>query len=76
MNDKKFNGHKSWGHWNVALWISNDEPLYRLACGALRRSRGDVQAAAAELVECLPASTPDGAPYTHETIAAAMEAWS
>src|ERR1700690_2594170 len=35
-NDKerqmaKYQGHKNWNHWNVALWIASDEPMYRLA---------------------------------------------
>jgi hypothetical protein len=28
----KYNGHKNWNHWNVSLWLFNDEPLYRLMC--------------------------------------------
>jgi hypothetical protein len=23
-----YNGHKNWNHWNVALWLFNDENLY------------------------------------------------
>ena len=26
-----FNGHKNWNHWNVSLWINNDEGLCNLA---------------------------------------------
>ena len=26
-----YNGHKNWNAWNVALWISGDESLYRMA---------------------------------------------
>jgi hypothetical protein len=29
--DKNFNGWKNRQTWNVALWINNDEPLYREA---------------------------------------------
>lgn len=25
-----YNGHPNWASWNVALWIGNVEPLYRL----------------------------------------------
>lgn len=32
---KPYNGHESWNAWNVALWIGNDEPLYRLAMHCL-----------------------------------------
>ena len=28
---KKYNGHPSYNHWNVALWFANDYGLYRLA---------------------------------------------
>jgi len=28
---KRYNGHPSYNHWNVALWFGNDEGLYRLA---------------------------------------------
>ena len=28
---KMFLGHKNKTHWNVSLWINNDESLYRLA---------------------------------------------
>ena len=24
---KPYNGHKNWAHWNVSLWINNDEGL-------------------------------------------------
>jgi hypothetical protein len=27
----KYNGHKNWNHWNVSLWVNNDEGLYRMA---------------------------------------------
>lgn len=26
----RYNGHKNWNHWNVSLWINNDEGLAEL----------------------------------------------
>lgn len=33
----KYNGHRSWNAWNIALWISNEEPIYRFAVDCLNR---------------------------------------
>ncbi len=33
----EYNGHKDHKHWNVALWINNDEKLYREAVEARKR---------------------------------------
>lgn len=71
----KFNGHKNWNHWNVSLWINNDEGLYRLACMAARDQINRL-AAARYMQDCLAKSgitkTPDGAPYSVSAIRAAM----
>jgi len=67
----KYNGHKNWNHWNVSLWLGNDEGLYRAAVSAVRRSRTKDQAARALLAE-LPEKTPDGAPYTFSSVRAAL----
>lgn len=58
---KPYNGHRSYNAWNVSLWLSNDESLYRRAMELVMlygRAR-----AANKLLEELPAKTPDGAPY-------------
>jgi hypothetical protein len=34
-----YNGHKNWNHWNVSLWINNDEGLYNMARQYARRYR-------------------------------------
>jgi hypothetical protein len=65
-----FNGHKNWNHWNVSMWINNDEGLYRLAQACIT---GNNRKEAAELMlKFLPEKTPDGAPYSVTTIKAAM----
>ena len=74
----KYNGHKNWNHWNVNLWITNDEGLYRMALNYVRfkqRSYSKQQCAEAmlrELHEAGITKTPDGAPYSVSAIRAAM----
>jgi hypothetical protein len=71
----KYNGYKNWNHWNVSLYINNEEPLYRAALFHTRNSKNRESAARAMLEE-LKASgvtkTPDGAPYSVSAIRAAM----
>lgn len=31
MTDTTYNGWKNWATWNVALWLGNDEELYKTA---------------------------------------------
>jgi hypothetical protein len=70
----KFNGHKNWNHWNVSLWINNDEGLYRMA--QRLNSIMNKKDAAEEMLHILKSQgqtkTPDGAPYSITTIKAAM----
>ena len=66
----KFNGHKNWNHWNVSLWILNEERLYRRAVH-LCRTVGKEEAAETLLRE-LPRTTPDGAPYSKSAVRAAL----
>jgi len=68
---KGYNGHKNWNHWNVALWLHNEEPLYRRMC-VLMASCKTRRIAAQLLLEELPERTPDGAPYSLTSIQAAM----
>jgi len=67
----KYNGHRNWNWWNVSLWIGNDEGLYNIARSAIRRNRTRDEAAR-EIMEVLPAKTPDGAPYSFSAVRAAL----
>lgn len=75
-----YNGHKNWNHWNVSLWINNDEGLYRSAMDcvfyATKDRQGTKEQAAkamlSHLKECGIDKTPDGAPYSVSSIRAAM----
>ncbi len=65
-----YNGHRNRNHWNVALWIANDESIYRRAKALMMRRTKD-EAARALLAE-LPSHTPDGAPYSFSSVRAAL----
>ena len=56
---ESYNGWKNWATWNVALWLGNDETLYKMA-----RRFVNYKDIAQELVDCGIAATPDGASYT------------
>ena len=74
----RFNGHRSWNAWNVALWIGNDEPLYRLAkeCIAIPKSDGssNLSAATRRFLEAVGegSKTPDGATYNFKCVREAL----
>jgi len=61
-----YNGHKNWNHWNVSLWMFNDETLYYEARRCARRH--DARTAAKLLLDALASMgmthTPDGARFT------------
>ena len=57
----EYNGHRSWNAWNVALWIGNEEPLYRLAMNCLKTEKTVASAARRFSRECGMSRTPDGA---------------
>ena len=72
-NDTEYNGHKSKGHWNVSLWLTNDETLYRYVMLSIS-ILGSVEQAAKHVTERLHGtSTPDGFPYTLDTVREAMK---
>ena len=70
-----YNGHKNYNHWNVSLWINNDEGLYTLAKDNIHFCDNRNEAAK-RMLECLhevgSTHTPDGAPYSVSSIRAAM----
>jgi hypothetical protein len=74
-----YNGHKNWAHWNVSLWINNDEGLYRDALCHLKAAGGSRKRAARALLYALTnyaprtPKTPDGARYSISAIYHAMD---
>ena len=66
-----YNGHPDWTHWNVSLWLHNDEEWYvpfNVVAELCARGRITVGTGAEELKEILPSFTPDGAELTKEII--------
>lgn len=58
MSDNTYNGWKNWATWNVALWLGNDEALYKLS-----RRFVSYKDLADALEEMDTPTTPDGAKY-------------
>jgi hypothetical protein len=74
-----YNGHRSWNAWNVALWIGNDEPLYRLAKDCLDATKKADQkprlvAATKRFLGFIGegSKTPDGATYNFKCVREAL----
>lgn len=70
-----YNGHKNYNHWNVSLWINNDEGLYNLTKSFIE-DVGNKDEAAKSMVEYLRDAeitcTPDGVKYSVSSVRAAM----
>jgi hypothetical protein len=77
--EKEYNGHKNWTHWNVSLWLDNDEHMYRHIQDIIKRHlagqvRYNTFTKICRIVQnSLPKATPDGARYSMVAIAAHME---
>ncbi len=71
----EYQGHRSWNAWNVALYISNDEGTYRIACDCLRQTYTLDEAVNlfCRVNVCLGDKTPDGAVYNRRSIRDALE---
>ena len=75
-----YNGHKNWNHWNVSLWLNNDDRLYGAMMCWLKAAGGNKDRAARAFYRAMIGNdhgisethTPDGAPYSVSSIRAAM----
>jgi len=56
MTTETYNGWTNWETWNVALWIDNDESLYRQRC---RTSQWDSGMVSEFVQKLMPDGTPD-----------------
>ena len=70
----EYNGHKNWTHWNVSLWLNNEEWMYRelMRCVEIAKVKG-VRRAALALQSNLLSRTPDGAKYSLVALRAAIQ---
>lgn len=73
----EYNGHKTKGHWNVSLWINNDERLYRIARECIITAKRDkpfcwLTTACIRFCASVEAKTPDGFGYGRERVRAAL----
>ena len=72
---KMYNGHKNKTHWNVSLWINNDESLYRTAKEFISYNSNRNDAARDMMLfpeQTGQDKTPDGFKYSKTAIRAAM----
>jgi hypothetical protein len=66
MSDTKYNGWTNRQTWNVALWISNDEGLYRLSleCKNYEEFRTQLK----EMGGAIAYQTPDGVAWNDSAL--------
>jgi hypothetical protein len=63
MNAQNYNGWKNRQTWNIALWLQNDEGLYRRAQTFMSHYKGRTPYTAFVRAERIP-GTPDGVSFT------------
>ena len=74
-----YNGHRSWNAWNVALWMGNDEPIYRFAMECINNppvnhNKRGIAHATRLFMRCMGGEkTPDGAVYNSLSVREALE---
>jgi hypothetical protein len=71
----EYQGHKNRQYWNVALWLYNDEPTYRVVIDFLEGmgKHAPLRVVAKNIMLYLPERTPDGYKYTICNVAAAIQ---
>jgi hypothetical protein len=69
-----YNGYESYDHWNTALWLNNDDDAMELLQNIVEpplwcicQASPNTQAVE-QLLNRVPAKTPDGAAWQKETI--------
>ena len=76
LETESFNGHKNWSHWNVALWLDNNEDNYSHVQDIIKRHvKGEYKYNSFTKIcrviqNSLPKNTPDGARYSLKAIEA------
>jgi hypothetical protein len=79
-----YNGHRSWNAWNVSLWISNEESIYRFAIDCLERAEKARNGKLTEsgklnfatrlfMSDFRDCKTPDGAKYNPTSVKEALK---
>ncbi len=67
---KEYQGHRSYNAWNIALWMGNDEGIYRFAMDCLEKrtdkgNKPSLKIATRRFMEVFEnTKTPDGVKFT------------